>query len=232
MKSHHVGIGMTSQRTRERLIQRLQEEGIRNMALLEIMRSTPRHIFVDEALASRAYEDTALPIGHGQTISQPYIVARMTEALIGTNPAAPPLATVLEIGTGSGYQAAILARLVEQVYSVERIDPLIKLARQRFSELGLRNIRLKHADGTLGWPEYAPYDGIVVTAAPSEVPMALLEQLAMGGRLIIPVGAPVEPSGHAQTLLRITRTPEGYQKERLDAVSFVPLVAGRDYSRV
>lgn len=232
MKSHHVGIGMTSQRTRERLIQRLQEEGIRNMALLEIMRSTPRHIFVDEALASRAYEDTALPIGHGQTISQPYIVARMTEALIGTNPGAPPLATVLEIGTGSGYQTAILARLVEQVYSVERIDPLLKLARQRFSELGLRNIRLKHADGTLGWPEYAPYDGIVVTAAPSEVPMALLEQLAMGGRLIIPVGAPVEPSGHAQSLLRITRTPEGYQKERLDAVSFVPLVAGRDYSRV
>jgi protein-L-isoaspartate(D-aspartate) O-methyltransferase len=223
---------MTSQRTRERLIQRLQEEGIRNMALLEIMRSTPRHIFVDEALASRAYEDTALPIGHGQTISQPYIVARMTEALIGANPGAPPLANVLEIGTGSGYQTAILARLVEQVYSVERIDPLIKLARQRFSELGLRNIRLKHADGTLGWPEYAPYDGIVVTAAPSEVPMALLEQLAMGGRLIIPVGAPVEPSGHAQTLLRITRTPEGYQKERLDAVSFVPLVAGRDYSRV
>ena len=232
MKHQHIGIGMTSQRTRERLIQRLQEEGIRNMALLEIMRSTPRHIFVDEALASRAYEDTALPIGHGQTISQPYIVARMTEALIGTNPAAAPLANVLEIGTGSGYQTAILARLVEQVYSVERIDPLIKLARQRFSELGLRNIRLKHADGTLGWPEYAPYDGIVVTAAPSEVPLALLEQLTMGGRLIIPVGAPVEPSGHAQTLLRITRTPEGYQKERLDAVSFVPLVAGRDYSRV
>lgn len=232
MKQQHIGIGMTSQRTRERLIQRLQEEGIRNMALLEIMRSTPRHIFVDEALASRAYEDTALPIGHGQTISQPYIVARMTEALIGTNPGAAPLANVLEIGTGSGYQTAILARLVEQVYSVERIDPLIKLARQRFSELGLRNIRLKHADGILGWPEYAPYDGIIVTAAPSEVPLALLEQLAMGGRLIIPVGAPVEPSGHAQTLLRITRTPEGYQKERLDAVSFVPLVAGRDYSRV
>ena len=232
MKHQHIGIGMTSQRTRERLIQRLQEEGIRNMALLEIMRSTPRHIFVDEALASRAYEDTALPIGHGQTISQPYIVARMTEALIGTNPGAAPLANVLEIGTGSGYQTAILARLVEQVYSVERIDPLIKLARQRFSELGLRNIRLKHADGILGWPEYAPYDGIVVTAAPSEVPMALLEQLAMGGRLIIPVGGPVDPGGHAQTLLRITRTPDGYQKERLDAVSFVPLVAGRDYSRV
>ena len=230
MKHQHIGIGMTSQRTRERLIQRLQEEGIRNMALLEIMRSTPRHIFVDEALASRAYEDTALPIGHGQTISQPYIVARMTEALIGTNPSAARLTNVLEIGTGSGYQTAILAKLVEQVYSVERIDPLIKLARQRFSELGLRNIRLKHDDGTLGWPDYAPYDGIVVTAAPSEVPMALLEQLTIGGRLIIPVGGPVEPTGRAQTLLRITRTAEGYQQETLDAVSFVPLVSGRDYS--
>ena len=232
MKHQHLGIGMTSQRTRERLIQRLQEEGIRNMALLEIMRSTPRHIFVDEALASRAYEDTALPIGHGQTISQPYIVARMTEALIGANPGAARLTNVLEIGTGSGYQTAILAKLVEQVYSVERIAPLIKLARQRFSELGLRNIRLKHADGILGWPEYAPYDGIIVTAAPSEVPMALLEQLAVGGRLIIPVGGPVEPSGRAQTLLRITRTAAGYQQETLDAVSFVPLVSGRDYSRV
>lgn len=231
MKPQHIGIGMTSQRTRERLIQRLQEEGIRNMALLEVMRSTPRHIFVDEALASRAYEDTALPIGHGQTISQPYIVACMTEALIGSNPGAPRLAKVLEIGTGSGYQTAILAKLVEQVYSVERIDPLIKLARRRFSELGLRNIRLKHDDGTLGWLDYAPYDGIVVTAAPPEVPIALLEQLAIGGRLIIPVGPLAGSGGRAQTLLRFTRTAEGYQQDILDAVSFVPLVPGRDYTR-
>ncbi len=220
MKSHHLGIGMTSQRTRERLINRLQEEGIRSTVVLDAIRSTPRHIFVDEALASRAYEDTALPIGHGQTISQPYIVARMTEVLLSGG----KLDKVLEVGTGSGYQAAILAQLVGQVYSVERIDALLKLARQRFMELGLRNIRLKHCDGKLGWPEYAPYDGIIVTAAPADVPTALLEQLAVGGRLIIPVGA----SGRNQTLLSITRTPDGYQQETLETVSFVPLLSGRD----
>lgn len=220
MKSHHRGIGMTSQRTRERLVGRLREEGIRSAAVLEVMGSVPRHIFVDEALASRAYENIALPIGHGQTISQPYTVARMTEALSE----GVKLNKVLEIGTGSGYQTVILAHLAGQVYSVERIDALIKLARQRFMEMGLRNIRLKHADGKLGWPEYAPYDGILVTAAPQEVPEALLEQLAVGGRLVIPVGA----SGGAQTLLRITRAPEGYQQEILEPVSFVPLLPGRE----
>lgn len=223
MKSHHRGIGMTSQRTRERLISRLREEGIRSAAVLEVMGSVPRHIFVDEALASRAYENIALPIGHGQTISQPYTVARMTEALSE----GVKLDKVLEIGTGSGYQTAILAHLAGQVYSVERIDALIKLARRRFMEMGLRNIRLKHADGKLGWPEYAPYDGILVTAAPQEVPEALLEQLTMGGRLVIPVGA----SGGDQTLLRITRTPEAYQKEILEPVSFVPLLPGRELAQ-
>ncbi|MFQ5487899.1 MAG: protein-L-isoaspartate(D-aspartate) O-methyltransferase [Gammaproteobacteria bacterium] len=211
------GIGMTSQRTRNRLIERLDREGIQSHAVLEAMRETPRHIFVDEALASRAYEDSALPIGHGQTISQPYIVARMTEALLRDG----PLQRVLEIGTGSGYQAAVLARLVDEVYTVERVDALQRKARSRFRELGLRNIRLKHCDGKLGWSGYAPFDGIMATAAPTEIPLALLEQLAMGGRLVIPVGRQ-----GAQRLILITRTPEAYQQEVLEAVSFVPLVAG------
>jgi protein-L-isoaspartate(D-aspartate) O-methyltransferase len=208
---------MTSQRTRDRLIDRLKQEGILNIKVLEVMREIPRHIFVDEALASRAYEDTALPIGHGQTISQPYVVARMTEALLRDG----PLVKVLEIGTGSGYQAAILAKLVAEVYSVERIDALLKLARNRFYELGIRNIRLKHFDGRQGWPEHAPYDGIIATAAPAEVPVALLEQLAIGGRLVIPIG-----DRGVQELRLITRRPEGYDQELLDMVSFVPMLAG------
>ncbi len=212
----HRGIGMTSQRTRERLVQRLEEQGIHNVSVLDAIRHTPRHIFVDEALASRAYEDTALPISYGQTISQPYIVARMTEVLLESAPK-----KVLEIGTGSGYQAAILARLVAEVYTVERIEALKKQARKRFAELKLRNIYVKQDDGVLGWPEQAPYDAIIVTAAPAEVPAALVAQLSMGGRMLIPVGAP-----GAQDLLLITRTEEGYERRSLERVSFVPLLSG------
>ncbi|MFA7096055.1 MAG: protein-L-isoaspartate(D-aspartate) O-methyltransferase [Gammaproteobacteria bacterium] len=211
------GIGMTSQRTRDRLVQRLREEGIKNPAVLEVMREVPRHIFVDEALASRAYEDTALPIGHGQTISQPYIVARMTEILLAEG--VPE--KVLEVGTGSGYQTAVLARLVPQVYTVERIEAFLRPARERFRMLGLRNIRLKHSDGSWGWPEHGPYPAILVTAAPEEIPAALLEQLAPGGRLVIPVG----PRGK-QTLALITRGAEGYERVDIERVSFVPLLGG------
>lgn len=213
------GIGMTSARTRERLVARLREQGIRNAAVLNLIRSTPRHLFVDEALASRAYEDTALPIGHGQTISQPYIVARMTEALLAGG--VPDV--VLEVGTGCGYQTAILAALVKQVYTVERIMPLQQRARQTLNGLGLRNARFRHADGGWGWPNHAPYDGIIVTAAPDEVPATLLEQLAPGGRLVIPVGA----QGGAQELLLITRRDETrYERQTLEHVSFVPLLGG------
>jgi protein-L-isoaspartate(D-aspartate) O-methyltransferase len=215
MKESLAGIGMTSQRTRDRLIQRLREEGIRNPTVLEVMREMPRHIFVDEALSSRAYEDTALPIGFGQTLSQPYIVARMTESLL----VGGPLQKVLEIGTGSGYQTAILSRLVGLVYTVERIQPLLTQAEHRFQRLGLTNIRLKGVDGSRGWPACGPYQGILVSAAPLEVPEALLKQLAMGGRMVIPVG--IEG---AQLLMRVTRTSEGVEKEVLEQVSFVPLV--------
>ena len=211
------GIGMTSRRTRDRLINRLKEEGIKNQDVLDAIRETPRHIFVDEALASRAYEDTALPIGHGQTISQPYVVARMTELLLRDG----PLKKVLEIGTGSGYQAAILSKLVSKVYSVERIESLMLQARRRFQELELRNIRLKHVDGTKGWPEYAPYDAIIATAAPEAVPRALLEQLSIGGRLIIPVG-----KQGIQELTLYTHTQDGFDQEVFDAVSFVPMLGG------
>jgi protein-L-isoaspartate(D-aspartate) O-methyltransferase len=215
MKESLAGIGMTSQRTRDRLIHRLREEGIRNPTVLEVMREMPRHIFVDEALSSRAYEDTALPIGFGQTLSQPYIVARMTESLL----VGGPLQKVLEIGTGSGYQTAILSRLVGLVYTVERIQPLLTQAEHRFQRLGLTNIRLKGVDGSRGWPACGPYQGILVSAAPLEVPEALLKQLAMGGRMVIPVG--IEG---AQLLMRVTRTSEGVEKEVLEQVSFVPLV--------
>ncbi|MEO5573856.1 MAG: protein-L-isoaspartate(D-aspartate) O-methyltransferase [Gammaproteobacteria bacterium] len=213
----HRGIGMTSQRTRERLIKRLQEQGIRHQGLLDVMRDTPRHIFVDEALASRAYEDTALPIGHGQTISQPYVVARMTEALLNSG----PLNKVLEVGTGSGYQAAILAQLAGEVFSVERIDALLQYARTRLAALKLRNIHVKHTNGSWGWPDHAPYDAIIVTAAPAELPQALLEQLGAQGRLIIPVG-----ERGSQDLILLKRTPQGYEQENLGKVSFVPLRAG------
>lgn len=213
----HLGIGMTSERTRKRLLKRLREKGIQDLNVLNAMRATPRHIFVDEALASRAYEDTALPIGHGQTISQPYIVARMTELLME----AGPLDTVLEIGTGSGYQTAVLSRLVKRIYSVERIEALQRLARKRFQELGLRNIRLHHSDGGMGLPEYGPFDGILVTAAPAGIPRALVDQLKQGGRMVLPIG-----QEQAQVLVRVTRTAGGYEKELLERVVFVPLLGG------
>jgi len=206
---------MTSRRTRERLVQRLREEGIRDERVLEAIGSIPRHVFVDEALASRAYEDTALPIGHGQTISQPYIVALMTHVLLEQG---RPV-KILEVGTGSGYQTAVLARLVDDVYSVERIEPLMKQARRRLRELGFRNVQIKLSDGSWGWKEHAPYDGIIVTAAPADVPPALLEQLAPGGRLVIPVGGPA-----MQELLLVQNTDKGLIRERLELVNFVPLV--------
>ena len=217
MNVKHRGIGMTSQRTRERLVKRLEEQGIRNVSVLDVIRRTPRHIFVDEALASRAYEDTALPIGYSQTISQPYIVARMTEALVETG----PLDKVLEVGTGSGYQAAIMAHFAGTVYTVERIEPLIMQARRRFIELGLRNIRSHHSDGNWGWPEHEPYDGIIVTAAPVDIPQSLLQQLQIGGRLVMPVGQSGE-----QDLILITRTETGFDREVLNQVSFVPMLGG------
>ena len=215
---NHAGIGMTSQRTRDRLITRLEEKGIKNVRVLEAMRMTPRHLFVDEALASRAYEDTALPIGHKQTISQPYVVARMTEAILKDG--IPE--KVLEIGTGSGYQAAILAAIVKEVYTVERIEPLYQQARRRAMQMGLRNIKFKLSDGSWGWESYAPYDAIVVTAAPKEIPQALIDQLDVNGRLVIPVGKTSE----VQDLLLLHKTSEGLQQERLDLVSFVPLIQG------
>ena len=208
---------MTSQRTRERLIQRLSDQGISNMAVLDVLRTTPRHLFLDEAMAHRAYEDVALPIGFQQTLSQPYIVARMTELLL----AAGPRQRVLEIGTGSGYQTAILAQLVGEVYSVERIRPLQQKARQRMRKLKLRNVHMNHADGGMGWEERGPFDGIMATAAPEQIPEELLRQLSMNGRLVIPVG------GDAQQHLQVvTRTAEGYETEIVETVRFVPLRPG------
>jgi len=211
------GIGMTSARTRDRLVQRLREQGIANLAVLDRIRNVPRHIFVDEALGSRAYEDTALPIGFGQTISQPYIVARMTEALLEAGAAD----SVLEVGTGCGYQTAVLAPLVARLYTIERIEPLLARARERLKELGLRNVRFRHGDGTLGWKAHAPFDGILVAAAPLTVPEALIRQLRVGGRLLVPIG----PEGE-QELVRITRREQGVQRESLGAVAFVPLIGG------
>ncbi len=210
------GIGMTSQRTRDRLVQRLESKGIINERVLEVMRHTPRHLFVDEALSSRAYEDTALPIGHRQTISQPYIVARMTALLV----AECDPQKVLEIGTGSGYQTALLAQLVPTVHTIERIPELYKLARERIHRLGMHNVRFKLSDGSWGWPKYAPYDAILVTAAPEKVPDPLLEQLAVGAHMLIPLGS----EGSIQKLSLIKRTSSGYKQETLESVSFVPFV--------
>ena len=211
------GIGMTSARTRDRLVQRLREQGISNLAVLDRIRNVPRHIFVDEALGSRAYEDTALPIGYGQTISQPYIVARMTEALLEGGAAD----SVLEVGTGCGYQTAVLAPLVAQLYTIERIEPLLTRARERLKELGIRNVRFRHSDGSLGWKAHAPFDGILVAAAPLTVPDALIKQLKMGGRLVGPIG----PEGEQQ-LVRLTRREQRIERETLGAVAFVPLLGG------
>ena len=219
MRADCNGIGMTSQRTRDRLITALREMGIESGAVLDVMRSIPRHLFVDEALATRAYENVPLPIGYNQTISQPYIVARMTEALVSGR----QLNNVLEIGAGCGYQSAVLAQFAEQVYSVERINGLLTQARERFRRLGYHNIRARHGDGNGGWPEQAPFDGIIVAAAPLGVPEALLDQLAMAGRLIIPVGAPDE-----QKLLLVTRAEDGFKYEHIDAVNFVPMLGGTD----
>lgn len=217
LKSETRGIGMTSQGTRDRLVRRLRDHGIRDERVLKAVAATPRHEFVDEALSSRAYEDTALPIGLGQTISQPWVVARMTEAVLdGGTPE-----KVLEVGTGSGYQAAILACLVSQVFTVERIEELLRQARRRFHKLGLNNIYTRHADGHLGWPSQAPFDGIVVTAAASRMPLELVAQLRVGGVLV----APVERGG-MQRLLAVRRTEEGHEEHDLGGVIFVPLLTG------
>jgi protein-L-isoaspartate(D-aspartate) O-methyltransferase len=212
------GIGMTSQRTRDRLVQRLREEGITDERVLDVIRSTPRHLFVDEALSHRAYEDTALPIGHKQTISQPYVVALMTQALIADG--IPN--KVLEIGTGSGYQAAILAQIVPRLYSVERIRALHDRSRTLLRNLRINNAQLYYSDGSWGLRQFAPFDAIIVTAAPEEIPQELLAQLAVGGHMVIPVG-----EGHGvQQLLKITRTPKHFEKQLLEAVSFVPFCKG------
>jgi len=208
---------MTSQRARDRLIERLKSEGISDRRVLDVLGRLPRHLFVEEALASRAYEDTALPIGLGQTISQPWVVARMTEAVI--EHALPE--KVLEIGTGSGYQAAVLASMVKSVYTVERIEELLRNARRRFRKLGFENIRSKHDDGKLGWPEHAPFDAIMLTAADDHVATALTAQLAPNGVLIAPVGPP-----GAQQLKRFRRNGDDVIQENLGAVSFVPLLGG------
>ena len=207
---------MTSQRTRERLIQRLMDQGITRFEVLEAIRSVPRHLFVDEALAHRSYEDTALPIGYGQTLSQPYVVARMSElALAQGRPK-----KVLELGSGSGYQTAILASLVDEICAIERIKPLLERARKQLRALRVRNVRLRHGDGLDGWASEAPFDLILGAAAPEHLPTQLLEQLAHGGRLILPVG------GERQQLMMVTATPEGFVEEVIEEVNFVPMVRG------
>ncbi len=217
-----VGIGMTSQRTRNRLVDRLREKGIRHEAVLAAIGSVPRHIFIDEALAHRAYEDTALPIGQGQTISQPFVVALMTQALLDV-----PRPRVLEVGTGSGYQTAILANLmgrgelIDKLFTIERLDGLIERARERLDAMGRYGVRYRHGDGYKGWPEEGPFDGILVTAAPPSVPEALIEQLAVGGRLLVPVGRE-----SAQSLMVYDRTEDGIVSETVEQVRFVPLVKG------
>lgn len=211
------GIGMTSQRTRARMIERLREQGIRDERVLNAMAVVPRHIFVEEAMAHRAYEDTALPLILGQTISQPYIVARMIELLLDGR---DRLGRTLEIGAGCGYQTAVLAQLTREVYGVERLAPLLARARENLKQLKLSHIRLKHADGMGGLPEAAPFDSIIVAAAGVSVPQSLRDQLAPGGRLVIPVG------GGEQALVMIERTPQGWTESRFDAVRFVPLLPG------
>jgi len=211
------GIGMTSQRTRERMVQRLGDQGISNLRVLEAMLNTPRHLFMEEALAHRAYEDVALPIAFNQTISQPYIVARMTEVLLA---GLPDKATVLEIGTGCGYQTAVLARLVQHVYSIERIAPLLEKTQARLRELKIGNLSLKCADGSYGWSQSAPFDGIIITAAAPAVPEALFKQLGEGGVLVV-------PEGEREQMLRVYRKQEGrVTSENLEPVRFVPLLPG------
>ncbi len=210
--------GATYQRTLKRLLDSLRDQGIADERVLDAIRQVPRHRFVDEALAARAYENTALPIGHGQTISQPYIVARMTELLMQGR--APD--TVLEVGTGSGYQTAVLASLVSRVYTVERIAALTHSAEERLRDMKFRNIRYHYSDGGYGLPEHAPFDAIIVTAAPPGIPRALIQQLLPGGKMILPIG-----EGESQALVRVTRTREGYEHEIIEPVVFVPLISGR-----
>ncbi|WP_022957492.1 protein-L-isoaspartate(D-aspartate) O-methyltransferase [Spongiibacter tropicus] len=209
---------MTSQRTRDRLIERLRSQGINDSKVLDTIRATPRHIFLDEALSHRAYEDSALPIGFQQTLSQPYIVARMTELLLALG----PRERVLEVGAGSGYQTAILAQLVDRVFSVERIRPLQEKARQRLRHLKLHNVHLRHADGGMGWPQRGPFDAILSAAAPEVVPQELLDQLAVGGRLVIPVGK----QGQQQSLYVYDRHEDGFEEQCIEPVMFVPMVGG------
>lgn len=216
MSSTMHGIGMTSQRTRDRMVQRLREQGIKDEVVLSAVNAIPRHIFVDEALSIRAYEDVSLPIGYGQTISQPYIVARMTEILRSGN----ALGRVLEIGTGCGYQTSVLSRVAQEVYSVERISPLLMKARNNLRELRTRNVKVKHADGHYGLPDLAPFDGIIVTAGATHIPNELLQQLSVGGRMVIPVGT------QEQTLVLVERLPEEFRQTQLEAVKFVPLLGG------
>lgn len=215
MTTQLEGIGMTSRRTRMRLVQRLRDAGIQSDRVLEVMGEVPRHIFLDEALSHRAYEDTSLPIGYGQTLSQPYIVARMTELMLAHGPA-----RVLELGTGSGYQTAVLSRLFPEIYSVERIKALQDRARERLRQLQARNVSLKHADGGMGWPERGPFAGIIVTAAPVEIPRELLAQLEDGGVLIAPVGE------EDQVLVEVIRRGDRFEHRELEPVRFVPLLGG------
>ena len=215
------GIGMTSQRTRARLIERLREQGIKDETVLAAMFEVPRHLFVDEALASRAYDDVSLPINYNQTISQPYIVARMIEALRGPDPANRPLGRVLEIGTGCGYQAAVLAQVAGEVYTVERIKPLYERARKQLSDLKIRNVTLRYADGSVGWPEVAPFDGIIMAAAAPTLSAVLREQLAVGGRMVLPVGT------QEQWLYLVERDARGFRETLLEPVKFVPLLMGK-----
>ncbi|MGZ8198491.1 MAG: protein-L-isoaspartate(D-aspartate) O-methyltransferase [Burkholderiales bacterium] len=217
MSAQHSGIGMTSQRTRLRLTERLRARGIRDEVVLGVIGQVPRHLFVDEALASRAYEDIALPLGFGQTISSPHTVARMTELAR----AGGKLNRVLEIGTGCGYQAAVLARIAKEVYSIERVAPLLAKARKHFRELRVLNVRLRHGDGLAGMPEVAPFDAIVITAAATHVPRELLEQLVVGGRIVLPIS-----QGGEQRLCVIERSAHGYVEKKMDAVKFVPLLPG------
>jgi len=214
--ANRQGIGMTSQRTRERLIDQLIALGVQDVRVLDVMRSTPRHLFLDEALAHRAYEDKSLPIGHNQTLSRPYTVARMSELLLASCAAKK----VLEIGTGSGYQTSVLAQLVPRLLTMERIEPLLDRARDRLQQMGIHNVVYKHGDGYEGWPAREPFDGIMVTAAPSQVPQALQWQLAEGGCMIIPVG------NDDQFLLKITRSGNHFSKQKIEAANFVPLVNG------
>ena len=221
MNTRLNGIGMTSQRTRARLIERLREQGIKDEAVLAAMFEVPRHLFVDEAMASRAYDDVSLPINFNQTISQPYIVARMIEVLRGPDPHNSPLNRVLEIGTGCGYQAAVLAQLAREVYTVERIQPLYERAKKQLRDLKIRNVSVRYADGSAGFPDAAPFDGIIMAAASPSLPVALREQLAVGGRMVLPVGV------QEQWLYLIERDAHGFRETRLETVKFVPLLIGK-----